>query len=242
MGSSERQGTQRERYGRAVPTEVVASCGQALRRIRATHSGLSSIGVTSAARGEGRSTLATGLAIADVRILGRRCVLIDLDFAADTPLPGGGPNDLAMPSGDRDGAQSGSPAPDPARSLESGSSGSLADSLMEAIDWVNRDFGILRLGQFDRSPRPTRHGVQELVRHLVGAGFDVIADLPCLPPVGFGDEFAGSFDAMVLVVQAGGAPQERIKQAAGTLPIPPMVLMNRTRSSVPKWLRFMGGS
>lgn len=188
--------------------EVVAACAQALRAIRASGSDPQTIAVTSARRGEGRSTVAAGTAIADVRSIGRRAVLLDLDvdrWRGSVPLDGG-PRDV------------------PTR-------------IWEFIEWVSSDLGVLRLGGRVDAERLTQAQVGGILAELLDHEVDVVADLACLPPNGSGDQFAGLFDVVVLVVRAGSTPEDDVRRASLVLSEPPFVLLNRTASAIPRWLR-----
>lgn len=196
-----------------VTPEILAACGQAARRIRSTHPEARSLGITSSSRGEGRSTVASGLAIALARSLGRQTVLIDLD------------TDNWTSSGEGNGGN----APDgPA-------------SLRDAIEWTNADLGTLWLGSHLEASELTRARAAAVISEIQSHGYDVVADLSCLPPTGTGDQFAGLFDVVVLVVRAGTTPADAIKASAQMLPKPPVVLLNQTRSAIPRWFPFFGG-
>ncbi|MGB7963886.1 MAG: hypothetical protein WCF12_13155 [Propionicimonas sp.] len=196
-----------------VTPEILSACGQAIRRIRSTHAEARSTGVTSTARSEGRSTAAVGLTIALVRSLGRQAVLIDLDTDSwTTPAGEGYRGDT--PSG---------PA-----------------GLMDAIEWTNPDLGILRLGRHLEASELTPARARSLIAEVLAHGYDVVADLSCLPPAGSGDQFAGLFDVVVLVVRAGASSADAIRGSAQMLANPPVVLLNRTHSSIPRWFRYGG--
>ena len=230
------RGARREWY--EVGTEVMAACGQALRRIRATHTDVRSIAVTSTTHGEGRSTIAAGLAAADVRSLGRRCVLLDLDVESwgrgtdkgkrSDPVPG--EFELSLLSDTVTLRDLGVQDPD----LPPG-------SLAETVQWATPDLGLLRPAGLVRPEQLSRSFVEALRDDITGTGVDLIVDLPALPPVGTGDEFARLFDVVVLVVRAGGPSQKRIQSAAMTLGEPPVVLLNRSKSAIPSWVSLGGG-
>lgn len=196
-----------------VTPEILAACGQAARRIRSSHPEARTIGVTSTSRSEGRSTVASGLAIALARSLGRQTVLIDLDTDNWTSSAGEGSR--------------GDAPDDPA-------------SLMEAIEWTNAGLGILWLGSQLEAAELTRARAGSVIAEIHARGYDVVSDLSCLPPTGSGDQFAGLFDVVVLVVRAGATSAAAIRSSAQVLPNPPVVLLNRTHSSVPRWLPFGG--
>lgn len=108
---------------------------------------------------------------------------------------------------------------------------------MEAIDWTNPDVGMLRPGnQFDAST-VSRAQVGTVLADLLDHELDVVAGLSCLPPAGTGDRFAGLFDEVVMVVRAGRTAQDVVRRAADALGEPPVILLNRTASAVPRFLR-----
>lgn len=188
--------------------EVLAACAQALRAIRARGAEVQAIGVTSALRGEGRSTVAAGLAISDVRSMGRRAVLLDLDSDHRR-------GHSANESGDHD----------------------LPTRVWDLVEWANADLGVLRLGGHLDTSTLTRAQVGGVLAELLHHEVDIIADLACLPPKGSGDEFAGLFDVVVLVVQAGSTSEDEVRRASLSLGEPPVVLLNRTASAIPRFLR-----
>lgn len=188
--------------------EILASCAQALRAIRAQRPDAQSLGVTSALRGEGRSTVAAGLALADVRSLGRRAVLLDLDTDR-------------WPSGPSIDAWS----------------GEIPTRVWDFIEWANADLGVLRLGGLIDPSEVTRAHVGGVLAQLLDHEVDIVADLANLPPGGSGDQFASLFDAVVLVVKAGSTSEDDVRRASLSLVEPPVLLLNRTRSALPRWLR-----
>lgn len=190
---------------------MLAACADALRKIPARDRDVHTIGVTSSRRGEGRSTVAAGLALADVKRLGRRCILLDLD----------------TDSWERGSASGGAPK-------------RLPSSVWKLVDWVNADFGVLRLGDQVDGGELTRAQVGGVLAELLDHAVDVVADLPALPPDGSGDQFAGLLDVVVLVIQAGSTAEDVVKRASLSLAEPPVVLLNQTRSAVPRWLRRRG--
>lgn len=190
---------------------MLAACSDALRKIPVRERDVHTIGVTSSRRGEGRSTVAACLALADVRRLGRRCVLLDLDTDGWKRGPASGGVPKRLPS-----------------------------SVRKLIDWANADFGVLRLGDQVDGGELTRAQVGSVLAELLDHAVDVVADLSALPPVGSGDQFAGLLDVVVLVVQAGSTSEDVARRASLSLAEPPVVLLNRTRSAVPRWLRGRG--
>lgn len=197
-----------------VTPEILSACGQAARRLRNSHPEARTIGVTSTSRSEGRSIVASGLAIAQARTLGRQTVLIDLDTD----------NWASLACEDTRGDAPGGPA-----------------SLMDAIEWTAADLGSLRLGRHLDASELTRARAGSVIAEIRAQGYDVVADLSCLPLTGSGDQFAGLFDVVVLVVRAGATSGDAIRASAQMLPRPPVVLLNQTRSAIPRWFPLFGG-
>lgn len=198
----------------AVTPEILTACGLAARRIRSTHPEARSIGITSTRHGEGRSTAAVGITIAQARSLGRQSVLVDLDTDSwTTPTREG---NRAEPTSGR-------------------------ASVMDAIEWADPELGILRLGKHMEASELTRARAGSVIAEILAHGYDVVADLPCLPPTGSGDRLGELFDVVVLVVRAGAASGDAIRASAQVLPKPPVVLLNQTSSSIPRWFPFFGG-
>lgn len=191
--------------------EVIAGCTRALRGIRAAKDPVRVIGVTSTRPGEGRKTIAAGLAVADARAAGRRCVLIDLDL--DT---------WAEPAS-------------PPHSAEA------IGSAWHSVAWINPDLGVLRLGDVVDGVGVTRADVGTLIAECLDHDTDVVASLACLPPASDGDRFADLFDRVVLVVHAGSTRTADVRTATRALHEPPVVVLNRTTSSTPGWLRWLIG-
>lgn len=199
---------------RLDPDVVSTACAKTLSRIRTERGDPRTFAVTSSRRGEGRSTVAEGLALANCLRHGRKTVRMTIESAARVDRS----SQLDVERGGVD--------------------------VLAAIEWE-------RPGQIGRLPsrivmKPGSESadplwVSELVESLVQEGYDVVADVPPLPPVGEGDQFAASFDVVILVVEAGSTPAPAIRSAARSLLEPPVVVLNRTRSSVPRWFPIAGG-
>lgn len=193
-----------------VDPSIELACRDVLRRVR--ERGGRSIGVTSADRNEGRTTIAWGLATANWGAGRRPTVLLDLASGeADRP--------------DRIG-------------LSDVLSGNL--SILDAIEWVAPDLGVITAGDSVSASSVGGPGSIFVVRDLEAAGLDVVADLPALPPVGVGDRLAALFSVTLLVVRAGSTELELVRQAAATLPENPLVVLNGTSSAIPTWIPGLG--
>ena len=205
--------TSRERHGEPlwVHPSIELACRDALREVR--ERGGTSIGVTSADRHEGRTTIARGLAKANWGAGRRPTVLLDT-AGGEAPRP------------DRIG-------------LSDVLSGGV--SVLDAIEWVAPDLGVITAGEAVAASSVGGLGSIFVVRDLEAAGLDVVADLPPLPPVGVGDRLAALFSVTLLVVKAGTTQLELVRQAAATLPQSPLVLLNGTSSAIPGWIPGLGG-
>lgn len=193
-----------------VHPSIELACRDVLRRVR-EHGG-TSIGVTSAERHEGRTTIAWGIAKANWNAGRRPTVLLD---AAD--------GEAERPDG---------------IGLSEVLSGRL--SIMDAIDWVAPDLGVITAGHAVSASSVGGLGSIFVVRDLEAAGLDVVADLPPLPPVGVGDRLAALFSVTLLVVRAGSTRLDQVRQAAATLPEEPLVVLNGTSSAIPSWIPGLG--
>lgn len=190
-----------------VHPSIELACRDVLRRVR--ERGGTSIGVTSALRQEGRTTIAWGLAKANWGAGRRPTVLLDT-------------------------TSGGAHRPDKI-GLSDVLSGDL--SILDAIEWVAPDLGVIDAGHAVREASGVGAlGSIFVVRDLEAAGLDIVADLPPLPPVGVGDRLAAIFSVTLLVVKAGSTRLELVRQAAATLPQNPLVLLNGTSSAIPNWI------
>lgn len=189
--------------------EVVDECIGVLQRIAARQPETKSYGITSAVAGEGRSTVAAGLAIANATVRGRATVLVDLDHPSYGQQTGESSNQ--KPSG-------------------------AAERIVERIEWVRPELGFLQfeIPQADLSGSTELVGA--VLALLEGRGFDLVGDLPPLSPQGSASAVAGTFDVVVQVVLAGSTPVEAVVAAGETLPGRPLVVLNKTHSALPRWL------
>lgn len=194
----------------AVGTDVLQSCSLALRRMGAGEVG--SIAVTSTSRGEGRTTVAIGLAAAAGFDHGRETILVDLDL-------------------ERCSVQSriqAHPGPGLLDALDGRS------PLSRCIARVDDHVQFLRsappsdpatmVAKLDRLP--------ELLEELSNEqGALVIADLPPLDSGIVTAQIADLFDAVLLVVRAGHVDLPKIEQRASVLAQQPYVMLNHMGKS-----------
>lgn len=193
-----------------VPPTIQTSCASIVMQLRRREPEALAIGVTSARTREGRSTIAAGLVIAQATSVGRRSVLLDLD--PDHPRP-------------------------PAEVLQTDQ----AVSVEGRIDWVLPELGVLAVHPWlNARGSLTRAAAQDVMDQLRALDVAVVADLPAVPPAGTADRFADLFDVVLLVVRSGLTPLDEVKRASDALPEPPLVVLNGTKSAIPRWLRGEG--
>jgi Mrp family chromosome partitioning ATPase/capsular polysaccharide biosynthesis protein len=182
--------------------------------------GARNIGVTSCLRGEGRTTIARGMAAAAHQAFGLRTILVEFDFELPT---------LARELGI-------DPGPGVAEILRDGAS--IGEVLHMPADG---SLGALLAGDTGGDPSGLLSSLRtsSLVRD-VGALCDiVIADLPPLSPVGQAAALAPQFSTVLLVVRSGTAPVRQIRRALDDLDEPPPVILNGVESSIPRPLRAL---
>jgi Mrp family chromosome partitioning ATPase len=199
-----------------APEEVVSAGSSTLRRL--SRNDANAVAVTSALRREGRSTIALGIALAQRNLFGRRTVLIDLDFNVEG-------SSLARQLGIRQ-------TPGLAELLQGQA------ALDECLVWPSPHLGLLVAGDCRGDPSLlARFRANSVLNDLRHAGYAVVADLPPLPPSGHADAVVDQFSAILLVVRAGATPVGVVRAAAEMLAEPPLVVLNRKKSAVPRWLR-----
>ena len=116
--------------------------------------------------------------------------------------------------------------------------------VLDAVAWVAPHLGVLRAtASFDgASTLVSRFRASSALADLLSAGYAVVADLPPLPPAGAADRVAGMFDTVVLVVRAGVTSLDAVRASLKFLDQEPVVILNGTKSSVPRWLASGEGS
>lgn len=187
-----------------VPDSVVAACTPVLSRLR--ESAAEPIAVTSASRGEGRTTVAAALATAAQLHDDAPTVLLDLD-------------PVRSPWRGRPG-------------LSEVLTGDLP--LMDAVAWLGS--GLLPVlpagnpGDDDTDRFLQRFADSSVMADLHSNGLTLVADLPPLHRRGKTHELASRFGSVLLVVQAGVTPRSAVREAAKMLAEPPVVLLNRLSS------------
>jgi Mrp family chromosome partitioning ATPase len=198
-----------------IERELVDACAPAALKLGGPK--LTRLGVTSALRGEGRSTVALAMAAVQTREFSRRALLIDADFENPTL---GGMFGLAGEPG-----------------LAEVTSGEL--SIDTAVREIAEGVAFLPAGVATKHrSRMVRQLLStDLLEELSGLYEVAIVDLPPLLGTTDGPLLAAHFHNALLVVRAQVTPLAQVKEAVGMLPAKPLVLLNGTRSSVPRWLR-----
>lgn len=206
--------------GRLRVTELAAagSGGLPMRRPPSVET-LATIGVTSCLRGEGRSTIAAGIAAAK-QAQDLRVILIELDFERPS---------FAMEYGI-------DAKPGIAEILRGESS---IDECLYSPEGAT--VGILVVGE-------VKDDIQSLVARMkngtllreIGRLCDVVvADLPPIASNGQLELLSLPFDVVVLVVRPGSAPVSEVRRVPDELDKSPSVILNGVESSIPRPLRAL---
>lgn len=198
-----------------VDSRLVDACVPAALKLGGPR--LTRLGVTSALRGEGRTTIALAMAAVQSREFGRRALLVDADFENPT-------------LGEIFGF-AGEPG------LAEVSTGEL--SLDTAVREVAEGVALLPAGVATKHrSRMVRELLStDLLDELTSLCEVAIVDLPPLLGSTDGPLLAAHFERALLVVRAQVTPIAQIEEAVGMLSTPPLLLVNGIRSSLPRWLR-----
>jgi len=201
-----------------VAEEIMDGCRMAMQQFDIEN--LTSLGITSSIRGEGRTTLAlaTALVLAEY---GLKVALLELDLARP---------ELAHRLG-------------VSRSPGVGDLAEGRASLSDTMRPVIADLMLMPAGQLHGSvPRALREFASSgAIDSLRAQGHVVVADLPPLVGNSIGRQATSLMADVILVVRAGAVQASTIKEAVDGLPVAPRVLLNGTHSKVPSWaLRLTG--
>lgn len=198
-----------------MDSRLVDACAPAALKLGGPR--LSRLGVTSALRGEGRTTIALAMAAVQAREFGRRALLVDADFenASLSEMFGfaGEPGLAEVATGEL----------------------SLDTAVREVADGV----ALLPAGVANKQrARSVRELLStDLLDELAGLYEVAVVDLPPLLGSTDGPLLAAHFQTALLVVRAQVTPLAQIEEAVGLLSAQPLVLVNGVRSSLPRWLR-----
>jgi Mrp family chromosome partitioning ATPase len=178
------------------------------------------IGVTSSLRGEGRTTIAAGIAAAAHEARGLRTILVELDFE--------GPS-LARKFGIV-------PVPGVAEVLR-------GEATLEGCLNVpaNGSVAVLVAGNAQRDGAELFGALQQssLMKDLTQLGDEIIADLPACSSMPESRWLAEEFSTVVLVVRSGMAPMGQIRRVLDDLEIMPSAVLNGVSSSIPRPIRTL---
>jgi Mrp family chromosome partitioning ATPase len=202
-----------------VPPAVLQGCREAIQRI--SEPDPHSLGVTSTLRGEGRSTVAAGLALVEWLDYERRTVLVDLD--------------LEHPSlHERFGVKSG---PGIAGLIDG------HNAVEDHLQQIAGDLWLLSAGQLlEDAPRTlSKLAHSAVISQLAEWADAVVFDLPPLLGSPTGLEAARLCRTPVLVVRAGVTPLPSVKRATDALSVAPPIILNDVHSALPRWIRRVGG-
>jgi len=202
-----------------LPRSVLQGCREVLQRISDQEP--RSYGVTSSLRGEGRSTIAVGMALVQWLDYERRTVLVDLDLEHPTLH-------------ERFGVSDGTGLAD------------LADGHFAMEDYLQRiagDVWLLSAGRLrEDAPRTLARLAQGTVLPQLEEWADALVfDLPPLLGSPTGPGGAKLCATPVMVVRAGLTPLPIVKRATDSLPVAPPVVLNGVRSALPAWIRRATG-
>ena len=204
----------------SAPPVLIQGCREALQRM-ASDGTVEHIAVTSSIRGEGRSTVAAGLAIVSALDHELRTVLVDLDL--DSPSQS---RRLGLPdaSGINDLTESGA---------------HIEDYLQPVVG----NLWLLSAGRA-RSDAPralNRFAASGLLSQLREWADMVVFDLPPLFGSSTGTMAIRVAPQPVLVVRAGATQLSQVARAVELFPEPPAVIVNGIRSSLPRWMQRAAG-
>jgi Mrp family chromosome partitioning ATPase len=197
-----------------VDRRVVDACASAALKLGGPR--LSRLGVTSALRGEGRTTIALAMAAVQSREFGRRALLVDADF--ESPSLGSMFGFAGEPG------------------LAEVTTGEV--SIDAAVREVAEGVALLPAGVATKHrSRMVRELLSsDLLEELSGLYEVAIVDLPPMLGSTEGPLLAAHFQNALLVVRAQVTPIARIEEAVGMLPAQPFVMVNGVNSSLPRWL------
>jgi Mrp family chromosome partitioning ATPase len=202
----------------AVRPEVLDACVVALRRMGGAK--LRSVGVTSAGRGEGRSTVAGAMAVIQATEYARKTILIELD--------------LHSPSAAEEFGIAASPG--------------IAELMREdleiedCIQWVTDNLGVVVAGTGAPMAQLLRGSVAEGIVTALSRRADLLVmDLPPLEKGAGGVQLVDLCETVALVARAGEVSTHRIEEAAAALNTPPFVILNGVKSAAPRWVRRVLG-
>lgn len=201
-----------------VAPELLNACRAASLRIDAQR--LTSLGVTSTIRGEGRTTIAMALALVQAYDYRRGVILVEMD--------------LENPSiADRFGLHT-RPG---VMELAEGQA-----SIGETVQALADGIGVITAGgpAWSTSKAAVAVTSSGILQAVASETDVVIADLPPLTS-SLGHQWADALQRLVYVVRARITPLASVRDAVSTLSSEPALLLNGTDIKLPRWLRIILG-
>jgi len=179
---------------------------------------LPTIGVTSALDGEGKSTIALGIATAMAADLDSPIVLVELNLTRPTVH-----KSLGLPA-----------QPGLAEYLRG------ECPLPQALRQVTENLFVLPAGECRSDPARLIRMLTRanLLLRMDNSGAVLVLDLPPVLTVSYGVLASSMADAVVLVVRAGHTPENKVKDAIARLDESTLrgIVLNAARPSIPTWL------
>jgi Mrp family chromosome partitioning ATPase len=175
------------------------------------------LGITSALREEGRTSIALAMAIVQRQDYGRVVALVDMDLENPTIARR---HELELFPGLAELARR---EVSPEQILQP-----LSDGLFVVST------GVLAATAARSMTEIVKADTLSQLEHHVDV---VIADMPPLLGGGPGSAATRAFRDLLLVIRAGATPVARIKEATEELQVVPQVLLNDTHTNLPRWLR-----
>jgi succinoglycan biosynthesis transport protein ExoP len=176
------------------------------------------IGVTSATDGEGKSTIALGIASAMAADLDSPIVLVELNLSRPAIY-----KSLGIPA-------------QPGLSEYLRSECALPDALRQ----ITENFFVLPAGDCRNDPARLIRLLTRanLLPRLYNSGAMLVLDLPSVLTASYGVLASSMADAVVMVVRAGHTPEKMVKDAIGRLEESTLrgIILNAARPTLPTWL------
>jgi Mrp family chromosome partitioning ATPase len=204
----------------AVRSQMVDACS--LASLQMNGPTLRSLGVVSAIRGEGRTSVAIAMAVVQQRDYRRPVLLLEMDFER----------------------------PSLARRLEAEVTPGLAElirgdaSIHDVVQPLADGMSTITAGAAaGAGPRLIVELMSSALFQELMAQFEVVVvDLPPLIGSSFAVQAAGLVERALLVVRAGVTPVAQVREAVASLPAEPVILLNGVESRLPAWLRRRSGT
>lgn len=199
----------------AVDPELIEAARKTMLALGGTR--VHRLGVTSALRGEGRTSIAVALAVVQELDFGRHCLLVDLDLESAAVA-----------------RRTGVP-PWPGLCEVVRGEASLEDAIRPISDRISV---IAAGGTGGNAPRVVSDLIRQSTLDELQRRCDVlVADLPPLIACSFGRTAATAFPELLMVVRSQVTPVARIREAVAQLETQPQIVLNGVGTRIPRWLR-----